>query len=106
MDDYGVTDAKIQTLSAQIDALQTAISSMEGATAKKTTATGSVEDLFKQTMSLLKDEMDPLVAVLKPEHPEFCRAYANARKVRNLGTSKRATETIEPATEETPLMEE
>ncbi len=86
---YGISEAHTSELKTRTDAYQNAQTGKESAVAKRVTARLTLTDLFRQADTLLKQEMDPLLKILAPKHPEFDAAYRNLRGVKAVGRRRK-----------------
>ncbi len=93
---YGLNETQVADLKTRIDAYQAAQTGKESAVAKRITARGTLKDMFRQTDSLLSQEMDILVKVIAPKHPEFAAAYRTLRSVKALGRRRKTNEESVP----------
>ncbi len=79
--DYGVSAADLTTLQAKIDAARAALSAPRNLNNAKKSATERMPVAFRQVDSLLRHQIDPLVAKLASTQPNFYARYQAARIV-------------------------
>ena len=78
---YGVTPALLDALHASIDTSDAAVDVPRTTAANKKAATAKLAAVFKEVDVLLKDEIDPMLAVLGLTDPEALARYRIAREV-------------------------
>jgi hypothetical protein len=86
--DYGVTALTLSNLMDRIIAFEALLVAPRVAIVDKKGATGLLKSLFDEVDSVLKNEMDPLMAVFKGSASVFYEAYFNARMIVDTGSSK------------------
>ncbi len=95
--DYGVTEAMLTDLQTKIDAASAAITAGRTATVGRKVATDRLALAYSEVDAFLADELDPLVAGLRPTAPEFCARYQQARTVVDRPAGRRALPPAAPA---------
>lgn len=83
--DYGVTQAKLDDLSAAIDAYHAVLVAPRAAITDRKAATAALVDHFTAADTVLKGRMDNLAPILAADTPEFGRDYENARIIVDSG---------------------
>lgn len=83
--DYGVTQAKLDTLSAAIDTYHAALTAPRSAITDRSVATAALAEYFDAADTVLKGRMDRLVPILASAAPEFGTDYENARIIVDSG---------------------
>ena len=83
LDAYGVTPAMLAELHARIEASNTAVDVPRTTAANKKTATAALATVFHAVDTLLKDEIDPMLAVLGTTDPDALARYRIGREVIN-----------------------
>jgi len=79
--DYLVTQAEIDDLTQRHLDLQDAFGSVRSAIVNRSKNTDLIDEQMRELSALLKDRLDPLVALLKDDHPDFATVYAKARSI-------------------------
>lgn len=84
---YGIQTAEIDQLPAIREELEIGILSTRAATVKRKIFTQQVDNLSRTIDDVLKNELDPLVKMLKGAHPVFVSSYFSSRLIINYGNS-------------------
>lgn len=79
--DYGVTPAKVTTLTKKIEAFRKAQPMPRQRTGKSSAATKELKKLFKSARELLNERVDGLTVQYKDSNPQFHNQYVSARKI-------------------------
>ena len=95
---YGVTPAMLAELHARIEASNTAVDVPRTTAANKKVATAGLAAAFKAVDALLKDEIDPMLAVLGLIDPEALARYRVAREIIHRRGSRRVSDALPPDT--------
>lgn len=103
LNDYGLTEADIQTLQNLINEYESLVIAPRVVTAKTKQATANLAHLFAEADALLIYRLDKLMRVFKTSDPEFYELYFNSRNVINTSVRKKPTD--KPETEETTTTE-
>lgn len=82
---YGVTATMLDDLKARIAAYDAAIRDVASGMAERSGARTAVSDLFVQADETLKEEVDPLMQMLRVTDPEFYNDYRAARVIKDIG---------------------
>ena len=85
--DYGVTQAKLNTLKARLKIYEGLRVMPRQAQAAAAAATRQLEQLFPETDRLLANRMDRLVWQFRESNPEFYEKYQTARTIVNAATT-------------------
>jgi hypothetical protein len=83
---YGIEDPDLVELRKAIDQYDVSIPKPRTGIVTKKIATLTIKQLFTATDTLLKDQMDVLVGIVKDAYPLFYVNYTNSRKIINPGT--------------------
>jgi hypothetical protein len=94
--DFGITAANLDELSSQIAAFHQALGKREGGMAQRGAARNALADLFTGIDTILRQDLDKLMELLKTDHPQFYDAYQKSRVIKHLGIRTR------PGTEPPP----
>ena len=78
--DYGIMQAALDNLQAQIDAYSADTPKTRAAISQRKTTTGNLAALFDETDTLLRDRMDRLVQTFKAAYPDFVQTYEATRR--------------------------
>lgn len=81
---YGVTQEQIDTLAAKIQAYKDSFSDKEAAELERKEAHKSLQELFAEADSTLKEFIDVMIETKKEVAPEFYGQYQEARKIKDL----------------------
>lgn len=77
----GITDVSQAAFNNKIDAYSKSLPAHRTATSERGTQTGNLDQLMRDTINLLKEQMDKLVVVFKDLYPDFVSSYFKARIV-------------------------
>lgn len=84
---YGIQTSEIDQLPIIRQELEVGILSTRAATVKKKIFTQQVDTISHEIDDTLKNELDPLVKMLKGSHPIFVNTYFSSRLIINYGNS-------------------
>lgn len=79
LSDFGVDQQRIAELQTARDELQEVLNAPRNAIVERKGYTLQIRQLVKQLDLILKMQLDKLMFVLREEHPDFFRAYKDAR---------------------------
>lgn len=83
--DYGITPADITDLQDRITAYRQASGDSVGGLAVQVSARIALEAAFRTADDVLKNDLDPLVDMLRETQPDFYNTYIDARVIRDIG---------------------
>jgi hypothetical protein len=95
---YGVLPETVVSLKKEIDDFAALVAKPRTEIITRSRATSSLEDLFKETNELLRNQLDKLMLVLRLGNPVFYNEYKSARIIVDLHGSRK--ETVETEVEE------
>ena len=82
---YGITQAKLDIVDIKLAALKTAAENKDAGFTDRAAVREALYILFDTTDSLLKEEADGIVEVVKESYPDFYNQYFAARVIKDLG---------------------
>lgn len=89
--DFGITAANLDELNSQISAFHQALGKREGGMAQRGAARNALINLFSRIDTILRQDLDKLVELVKTDHPQFYDAYQKSRIIKHLGIRSRPT---------------
>ena len=78
---YGISAITLQEFQQLIDAYSSAVPDPRNASAVKKTVRENIKNLMKESNSILKNQMDKSIVMLKKEHPDFVSTYTANRVI-------------------------
>jgi hypothetical protein len=78
---FNITQASMDDFSQALQAFNSAKTSPRTAVVERMTKTQSIPVLLRDNDSILRNELDPLVNLFQPTHPEFVAGYRSARVI-------------------------
>lgn len=90
LEDYGVTQAKLNALSKKIEAFRKAHPAPRQRVNASSAATKQLSELFPQLAALLRNRVDRLIVQFKGSAPEFFNEYQSARVIVHPATGSSA----------------
>ena len=87
---YGITDAAISEAQAALDDFNAAMGSQAEEHAGSVAAREELTELFQKADALLKNELDPMIAMYEDINSDFYNSYLTARVIKDLGIGKRS----------------
>jgi len=81
---YGVTPEKITAHREQVDAYRQALGNKEALSAVKVAARDALTDAIARTNEILKEEIDPLMALFRTTDKQFYDQYHAVRVIKDL----------------------
>jgi hypothetical protein len=101
LNDFGITPEFVTALTEKTDAYESSLGNQAAGFAGKSAARQSLSELFTNADSILKDELDNMVELLKESNGDFYNTYKSARSIKDLGMRHESGEE-EPVTPEPP----
>lgn len=86
---YGITKPLLQTFQLQINEYQQIVPNPKNASAIKKTVRQNIKRLLKEADTILKEQIDKTIVILKPKYPDFVETYKNNRVI--IDPSKKGT---------------
>ena len=81
---YGITESDLLMLTEAIDSFRTARNTQQQRFAESKSARGLLSDTFTETYCILKNQLDPLMELVKHDDIEFYTQYRAARVIRDM----------------------
>jgi hypothetical protein len=82
---YGITAPMIAALETKAANFNTSLGARETGGSVRTSAFAQLDVMFKETDTLLKDQMDKIMVIFKNSDPQFYGEYVNSREIIDLG---------------------
>jgi hypothetical protein len=89
---FGVKPEEITELKTLVESFTASIGEKSNVKSGRVSATKSLATLFKETDTLLKNQMDKLVLRLADSQATFYQTYQNARAIKDLGSRSKITD--------------
>lgn len=77
--DYGISRTQLSNLQTAIDNYSAETTKPRTAVTQRKTANVNLAALFKENDDILKNQLDKLVELYRPDHPDFVQTYESAR---------------------------
>ncbi len=94
---YGVTTEMLAALKQRIDAFNRSIGERESSVAQRMGARLSLSNLYDKADSMLTDEIDNMIEMLKGTETQFYNEYFAARVTKDVGLRHKPDESQQPA---------
>ena len=82
---YGITAPMIAGLETKVANFNISLGARETGGSVRTSAFAQLDVMFKETDTLLKDQMDKIMVIFKNSDPQFYGEYVNSREIIDLG---------------------
>lgn len=82
---YGITAPMIAELETKITNFNTSLGAREVGASVSTSAFSQLDVMFKDTDTLLKEQIDKIMVIFKNSDPQFYGEYVNSREIIDLG---------------------
>lgn len=93
---YGITSAMIAGLETKAHKFNTSLGNREMGSAVSTSAFAQLDAMFKETDTLLKEQIDKIMVIFQNSDPQFYGEYLECREIIDLGHRFNKDETPKP----------
>ena len=97
LSNYGITEAKVETVKANVEAFKGAKDAHKGGGSEKSSANIAMDEAFTTADDILKGDIDRMMEIPREDNPEMYNEYIAARVIKDLsGTRKNDDEEDTP----------